>query len=241
MSVVAMFRVGIAVLAAAALFGVATLAFGQDLVPITVKVVVKVLPNKAGTPSHPQGVKVDVRGTIDIPHDYDPPLVESVTIWVGKGGIYNGAKFPICNFKALQRSGPNVCPARSIMGHATFKADADGVTTYPKATIINGGATRIYFYAVLSQPARVREALVMTVTELTSGPWHYRLFFKIPRRLQIVAGIPLRAEAFHAFFGREDWLASTSCPSDRKWRWRAEGRYASGQIVPASGTIPCRS
>ena len=115
----------------AALFGVAALAFGQDVVPIKVNVVVKVTPNKAGTPSHPQGVKVDVRGTIDIPHDYDPPLVESVTGWIGPGGIYNGAKFPVCNFQALQRSGPSVCPARSIMGHSTFKADADGVTTYP--------------------------------------------------------------------------------------------------------------
>lgn len=143
-------------------------------------------------------------------------------------------------FQALQRSGPRVCPARSIMGHATFKADADGVTTYPKATIINGGATKVYIYAMLSQPARVREALVMSVTKLPSGPWGYRLHLKIPRKLQIVAGVPLRAEAFHAEFGREDWLATTFCPRDRKWRWRAEGRYASGQIVPASGTIACR-
>jgi hypothetical protein len=206
-----------------------------------VDVVVKVTPNKAGTPAHPQGIKVDVRGTIDIPHDYDPPLVESVTVWVGKGGIYNGGKFPVCNFQALQRSGPSVCPARSIMGNATFKADADGVTTYPKAMIINGGATKIYIYAMLSQPARVREALVMSVTKLTSGPWNYRLHLKIPRKLQIVAGVPLRAEAFHIVIGREDWLASTSCPPDRKWRWRAEGRYASGQIVPVSGTVACRS
>ena len=81
----------------------------------------------------------------------------------------------------------------------------------------------------------------MTVTKLTSGPWTYRLHLKIPRKLQIVAGIPLRAEAFHIVVGRGDWLASTSCPSDHKWRWRAEGRYASGQIVPTSGTVACRS
>jgi hypothetical protein len=37
------------------------------------------------------------------------------------------------------------------------------------------------------------------------------------------------------------WLASTSCPLDHKWRWRAEGRYASGQIVPISGSVACRS
>ena len=47
-----MFRVGVAVLAAVALLGVAALAFGQDVVPIKVTAVVKVTPNKAGTPSH---------------------------------------------------------------------------------------------------------------------------------------------------------------------------------------------
>ena len=182
-----------------------------------------------------------MRGTIDIPHDYDPPLVESVTVWIGPGGIYNGAKFPVCNFKALQRSGPGVCPARSIMGHARFKADADGVTTYPKATIINGGATKFYIYAMLSQPARVREALVMTVTKLSSGPWKYRWHLKIPRksadrrrRPSASGGLPHRPRSRR--LARQHVL-----PARSKWRWRAEGRYASGQIVPASGTVACRS
>jgi hypothetical protein len=240
MSTVAMFRAGIAALVAAALLGVAALAFGQDVVPIKVTAVVKVTPDKAGTPSRPQPITIDVRARFDIPHDYDPPLVDSVTVWIGPGGIYNGAKFPACGFRALQRSGPKACPARSIMGHATVRADADGVTSYPKITIVNGGASKFYFYAVLTSPARVREAMPVTVTKLTSGPWRYRWHFTVPRRLQIVAGVPLRAEAFHGVFGREDWLASISCPADRKWRWRAEGRYATGQVVPASGSVACR-
>jgi hypothetical protein len=241
MSIVAMSRVGLAVLATAALLGVAALAFGQDVVPVKVSAIVKVTPNKAGTPSHPQGVIVDVRAKIDIPHDYDPPLVESVTAWIGPGGIYNGAKFPVCNFKALQRSGPSVCPERSIVGHARLKADADGVKTYPKITIVNGGATKFYMWGELKYPARLREALPVTVTRLTSGPWKYRWQFKVPRHLQIVAGIPLRVEIFHAILGRKDWLASTSCPPDRKWRWYGEGRYSSGQVVSARGSVPCRS
>ena len=236
-----MFRVGVAVLAAVALLGVAALAFGQDIVPIKVSAVVKVTPNKAGTPAHPQGVHVDVRAKIDIPHDYDPPLVQSVTIWTSKAGVYNGHKFPTCSFTAMERSGLRTCPARSIMGHATVRADADGVTTHPKVTLVNGGARHIYFYVVLSSPARVQQPIAATITKLTSGRWQYRLDFKIPRNLQIVAGIPLRAEGFHATFGREDWIASTYCPPDRKWRWHAEGRYSSGQVVPADGTIACRS
>jgi hypothetical protein len=236
-----MFRVGVAVLAAVALLGVAALAFGQDIVPIKVTAVVKVTPNKAGTPSHPQGVHVDVRAKIDIPHDYDPPLVQSVTIWTSKAGVYNGAKFPTCSFTAMEHSGLKTCPARSIMGHAKVTADADGVKSFPRVTIVNGGAHFIYFYVVLSTPARVQQPIAATITKLTSGRWQYRLDFKVPRNLQIVAGIPLRAEGFHATFGREDWIASTYCPPDHKWRWHAEGRYSSGQVVPANGTIACRS
>ncbi len=232
---------GLAALAGVVLFGVAALAFGQDIVPIKWTATVNVTPNKAGTPSHPRGVVVDVRAKIHIPPDYDPPLIQSVTAWIGKGGVYNGAKFPTCNLGALQRSGPKICPARSIVGHATVTASADGVTTYPKITIVNGGATKFYFYAVLSYPARLREALPVTITELTSGRWHYRMQFKIPRHLQIVAGIPLRGDAFHSVFGREDWIASTSCPRDHRWRWYAEVRYSSGQVVSADGAIPCRS
>ncbi|MES1193829.1 MAG: hypothetical protein ABUM26_05845 [Solirubrobacterales bacterium] len=234
-------RSGIAVLAAAALFGVAALAFGQDVVPIKWTASVKVTPNKAGTPSHPRNVVVDLRARIHIPSDYDPPLIQSVTVWIGPGGIYNGAKLPVCDFQKLRRSGPKACPARSIVGHATVTASADGVKTYPKITIVNGGATKFYFYGVLNYPARLREAVPVTVTRLTSGPWKYRWHFEIPRRLQIVAGIPLRAEAFHGLFGRGNWLVSTSCPRDRRWRGYGEVRYSSGQVVSQRASSPCRS
>lgn len=233
-------RSGVVVIVVGAVLGIAALASGQDVVPIKWTADVKITPNKAGTPSHPRGVVVDVRAKIHIPDDYDPPLIESVTVWIGPGGVYNGAKFPSCNFKALQRSGPSACPARSIVGRATVTASADGVKTYPKITIVNGGATKFYFYGVLSYPARLREAMPVTVTRLTSGPWKYRWHFKIPRHLQIVAGIPLRAEAFHGIFGREDWLASTSCPQDGRWRGFGEVRYSSGQVVSARQSVPCR-
>ena len=209
-----MFRVGVAVLAAAALLGVATLAFGQDVVPIKVSAVVKVTPNKAGTPRHPQGVKVDVRAKIDIPHDYDPPLVQSVTSGLSKAGVYNGAQVPDLQLRRRwSAAGCRTCPARSIMGHATGTADADGVKSYPKVTIVNGGAHFVYFYVVLSTPARVQQPIAATITKLTSARWQYRLDFKIPRNLQIVAGIPLRAEGFHATFGREDWIATHVLPA----------------------------
>lgn len=217
------------------------LAFGQDLVPIKITSVTKVTPNKAGTPKHPQGINIDVKSTIDTPRDYDPPLAQTVDVWISKGGNYNGGKYPTCSPEAMDRKGIGACPKKAIMGHGTGKADADGVASIPDITVVNGGAHAVHFYTVLQHPARVQKTVSASITKLNSGPWGYKAHATIPRSLQIVAGIPLRAESLHAMFGREDWIASTYCPPDHKWRWHAEGHYSSGQVVPADGTIACRS
>jgi hypothetical protein len=237
-----MLRVGIAVLVAAIALGVAALAFGQDVVPIKISAIVKVTPNKAGTPKHPQGVTVDVRVKVDIPHDFDPPLVNTVDIWLSKGGNYNGGRWPSCSQATLEHSGPKGCPARSIMGHGKAIADADGTKTYPTLTIVNGGATKVYFYVVLTSPARVQEPILGTVTKLpASSRWGYRVHSDIPRNLQIVAGIPLRLDSLHATAGRGDWIATTACPRDHRWRYHAETSYSSGQVVKTDGSVGCRS
>ena len=236
-----MIRVGVCVLTAAVALGVAALAFGQDVVPIKISAVVKVTPNKAGTPKHPQGVRIDTRVTVDIPDDYDPPLVQTVDIWFPKGGLYNGAKFPTCSESAMQHSGVKVCPPRSIMGHGTGVASADGTKTYPKLTVVNGGPNKVYFYVVLTSPARVQQAVPATITKLNSPRWSYHLHANVPRNLQIVAGIPLRLESFHAIVGRGDWIATTYCPPDRRWRYHAETAYNSGQVVRTDGSVACRS
>jgi hypothetical protein len=234
-------RVGIAVLAAAALLGVVTLASGQDIVPIKVWSKVTVTPNKAGTPAHPRGVIIDVRVKVDIPHDYEPPLGKTLDVWISKGALYNGHKWPTCSEASLARSGVRNCPKASIVGHGTAVADADGVKSYPKSIIVNGGAKKFYVYAMLSTPARVRQTIVVNVIKLNSPRWSYRLHSDIPRNVQIVAGVPLRLESFHVVVGRGDWWASISCPADHRWRYHAEGVFASGQVVTNDGTVACRS
>ena len=232
---------GLLVVALAVAGALATFAFGQDVVPIKITATVKVTPNKAGTPRHPQGVKIDARANIYIPSDYDPPLAQTVDIWFPKGGLYNGAKFPTCGEAALARRGLAACPKRSIMGGGHAKARADTVFTYPKITVINGGATRVYFYAVLKVPARVAEPVPADITKLSGNPrWSYKLHVKIPRNLQIVAGIPLRYDSLHTIVGRGDWLATTSCPADHRWRYHAEATYETGQVVKYDGSVACR-
>lgn len=219
----------------------AGVALAQDIVPIKIAAHVTVSPNKAGTPAHPQGVKIDVRATVDIPHDYEPPLVNTVDVWVSRGGRYNGGKFPTCSAATMAHGGIAACPKGSIMGHGKAVAEADTVPTYPTITVVNGGAHAMFFYTVLTHPARVAEPVPATITKLSGGPWAYKLHSTIPRSIQIVAGIPLRLNSLHVFAGRRDWLATTSCPSDHRWRYHVEAHYNSGQVVRYDGSVRCRS
>jgi hypothetical protein len=225
---------------AAAAGTVTAVAVGQDDA-IRITVTAKVTPNKAGTPAHPQGVRVDVKGTIQTPLDQDPPIVKSVDIWFPKGGLYNGGKYVTCNFVNLARSGPGVCPPKSVMGKGYAISDAAGVESKARVTLLNGGSRMVYAYVTLQRPARVREALKVPITKLGAGPWSYKAHVDIPQTLQIVAGIPLRVQSFRGYAGRGDWIATTSCPGSHRWKYHVETTYATGQVVKTDGAVACRS
>jgi hypothetical protein len=218
----------------------AGLALAQGPIPIKITATAKVIPNKAGTPSHPQGVRVDVTAHIQIPPDYDPPLVQSVDVWFPRAGVYNGGKFPSCSQNTLARRGVAACPKGSIMGHGTGDALADTVITHPQITVVNGGATRVYFFTVLNNPARVQAPVPAVVTKLAHGKWGYKLHATIPKVLQIVAGIPIKLKSLHIVAGRGDWIATTSCPRSKRWPYHAQALFDTGQTVTYDGSTPCR-
>jgi hypothetical protein len=217
----------------------AAIALAQGSPPITVHVYPKVIPNTAGTLAHPQGVRLDVRIEIRIPVNYEPPLVDEIDVWFPRGGLYNGDKYPTCSAQTLDRSGPRGCTADSIMGYGTGVARADTTFTYPKITVVNGGQHEVFFYTVLDNPARVQEPVPGIITKL-SGPWSYYLHVAIPKNLQIVAGVPIVLRSLHIASGRGDWLATTSCPPDREWRWKALVIFTGGQELHPHGEVGCR-
>jgi hypothetical protein len=108
-------------------------------------------------------------------------------------------------------------------------------------TIINGGRTKMYFWVVLFDPARVGAVVTGTIAKLNSQRWSYRLHADIPSVLQVVATIPIVVDVFHASFGRGDWITTTGCPRDHRWRYHVETGYRSGQVVRTDGAVPCRS
>jgi hypothetical protein len=213
-------------------------AAGSSL-PITVVVHARVTPNRGGTPAHPQGVRLDVRMTFGIPAGYDPPLVSRIEAWFPRGALFEGGRFPVCSKHVLIAYGPTRCPTGSILGHGTGLAMADKTPTHPQITIVGGGARRVWFYTVMTNPARVQEPVPGTVTRL-HGRWAYQLSVSIPRNLQIIAGIPIVLHTLDISAGRGSWLATTGCPADRLWPWKALGRFTDGQQIATHGALVCR-
>lgn len=207
--------------------------------PITVVVHPRVTPNRGGTPAHPQGVHLDVRMTFGIPAGYDPPLVSRIEAWFPRGALFEGSRYPACPKRVLIADGPTRCPTGSILGRGTGLAMADKTPTHPQITIVGGGARRVWFYTVMTNPARVQEPVPGTVTRL-HGRWAYELSVSIPRNLQIIAGIPIVLHSLDISAGRGTWLATTGCPADRLWRWKALGRFTDGQRIATHGALACR-
>lgn len=208
----------------------------------------KATPSKAGTVKRPQGVSITANAELITPTDMDPPIVERVEILVGKGLIWNDAKYTKCSKQVLDRRGPNGCPRTSLMGSATATGMADTEAARVDLLIFNGGDARKYVYATLNNPARVRETLIVESEKLQgSGPWGHRETIRVPRSLQIIAGIPLRVTKFKMQIGgksyAKDYVASTSCPRGG-WKYQVTADYLhetpdSPANTVNTGSIPC--
>jgi hypothetical protein len=202
-----------------------------------------VSPNKAGTKKKPQGVKLIYKATYTTSADVEHPIITGGSVLFPKGALYNGGKYPKCSESTLSHGGPSKCPPHSIMGSGTGKALADNVVTIPKITVINGGATKVWFWTVLQNPARVQAAVPGTITKM-SGKWAYKLTFKVPTSLQIVAGIPITLDNLKVTAGgksyAKDWLATTSCPASKKWPYQSTFDLSTGGSINYDGTVACK-
>jgi hypothetical protein len=172
-------------------------------------------PLSAGSPSHPQGVKLAVTLGWLTPDPATQPLVTKLDLWFPRGSQFNGARFPTCSVRVLDSAGPAGCPKASIMGRGIGDAYADTVITHPTFTVVNGGSSVVYFYTVLNNPARVQEPVVAHITRLRSA-FTYHLSVTIPNNLLLVAGVPIRLTSLRITAGRGDWLAITAPPAGIK-------------------------
>jgi hypothetical protein len=206
----------------------------------------QISPNKAGTKKNPQGVKLS--GTVKWTSEagVEPPIITAATAYIGKGGSYNGGKYPKCS-KATLQSKPSKCPKGSIMGAGSGSAFADTVITRPKVVFYNGGANWMYLYTTLFNPAFVQEPVPAKISKI-SGKWNYKVRITVPENLQIVAGVPIALRDFKYSVGgkkyAKDYITTTSCPSGNKYDFQLETEYlysdGSTSKSATQDTVPCR-
>jgi hypothetical protein len=203
-------------------------------------------PSKAGTKHDPRGLTIDASGRIDVEPGFEPPVVTGLDILVGKGLVWNADDYVKCTKRVLDREGLDGCPKKSIMASARVTARADTVVTHPDIVFVNGGWTRTFAYTTLYHPALVQKTIVVKRTKM-SGRWAHRESLRVPKSLQIVAGVPIQVTALQMRIGGKpyarDYITSISCPKGG-WRYRVTTYYrfdATGETSQDTfdGTIPC--
>jgi hypothetical protein len=238
---------GLVLVALAAAISIAVAAaMAQDLPKTDVSVKVKTTSSNAGSEKNPQGIAISAVGKLTTEPGFDPPVVTGVDILVGQGLSWNGGDYVKCSKRVLDREGPEGCPRESIMGSATATAKADTVDTQLDIVLVNAGSKRLFAYTTLTNPARVRETIVIKTTNMT-GKWRYRDSFRVPKSLQVVAGIPIQVTGFKLKLGGKpyarSYITTTSCPNGA-WNYQATAHYLydlTGQTATdtVSGSIPC--
>jgi hypothetical protein len=203
----------------------------------------KVVPNKAGTPSKPQGVSLTVSMHWDTPEDAERPIVQTFDVLFPQGSKYNGDKFPSCSQTTMARNrGTANCPKGSIMGQGSGVAYADDVFTRPQITVVNGGKDKVYFFTVLSNPARVQAPVLGKITKLgTRGKYAYKLHVEVPKVLQVVAGVPIQLKDLKVTGNSKKtlWLSTIGCPKDKKWPYSVTTGLSTGGAATYESTTPC--
>lgn len=228
--------VGISVLVAAA---IAVGAFAQE-VQTTFTVDAQVIPNKAGTPKDPQPVKIKASARFFTPQGVEPPVVTEGEALFPRSGNYNPQLFPRCSEATLNRYGPDKCPKKSQIGAARASAYADTIITHPKIEIFNGGKKVAFGYVTLYRPALVQIAVPARIRELPRGKWKYKVSFKVPRVLQVVAGVPIAARSIKGWIGKGKLLETISCPKSRRWPFEVTTRFTAGEPYTYRDSVPCR-
>jgi hypothetical protein len=196
-----------------------------------------VTPDRAGSPQHPQGVRIGLQVAFAGAGAQAAP-VRQLEVAFPPGNLYQGASVPACSAATLLNSGLTGCPSGSVTGTGQIVANAAGAQVAAPVTVVNGGADKVLVYVELNNPVRI-VAVVTASVEKLSGPSAYALRLTIPPALQSVAGVPVVLERMQLTAGRGDWLATVGCQGGA-WRYTANATFADGHGTSRQFAVPCR-
>jgi hypothetical protein len=222
----------------------------------------KISPKKAGTKKNPRGIQlIGSLGFKTITPGIEEPIITGGDVLIAKGGVWGGGKYPTCSGAKMRREQTtDVCPKGSIVGSGSGVAFADQTDAAPDVVFVNGGKSMLWAFTTLYNPAIVQEPVPIKIKK-TSGKWAYKASFKVPKVLQVVAGVPITLRSLNYKIGGKfklpgerkvtnaskyapKLLATTSCPKSKKYAYQATAHYLynTGQTAsrPYKGTVACR-
>lgn len=202
-----------------------------------------VSPSKAGTKKKPRSVnlKVNLNWKTSGPDGSNKPIVQKVVIDFPKGSLYLGGKYPSCTQAKLDEDLPGkVCP-KAVVGKGKGSAWADTVKTTPKFTLVNGGAKKMFLYTELVNPAVVNAPVPGTVKKGGKYPGGLQVTFIVPEILQVVAGTPISLINLTVQTKAKNWLATTSCPKNKKWPYQVTSSQDTTADAVFASTVKCTS
>ncbi|HYI79881.1 MAG TPA: hypothetical protein VEW67_03380 [Thermoleophilaceae bacterium] len=217
-------------------------------------------PKKAGTKKNPRGVQL--KGSLGfrtITPGIEEPIITGGDILIAKGGVWGGGKYATCSGAKMRKAqSTDVCPAKSIVGSGEGVAFADTTDAAPDVVFVNGGKSTLWAFTTLYNPAIVQEPVQIKIKK-QSGKWAYKASFRVPKVLQVVAGVPITLRSLNYKIGGKfklpngktvnaskhapQLLATTSCPKSNKYPYQATAHYLynTGQTAsrPFKGTVAC--
>lgn len=255
----------LAVLPAALVAAAVVAAPAAAQVPVTeFNSTAKIAPKKAGTKKNPRGVQLTGSlGFRTVTQGVESPIVTGGDVMIAKGGVWGGGKYAKCSKATMNRNqSVDECPAKSIVGAGSGVAFADTVNAAPDVVFVNGGKGMLWAFTTLYNPALVREPVPIAIKK-TRGKWAYRASFRVPKVLQVVAGVPVTLRSFNYKIGGKgrlpysvngsrsfnaaknapELLATTSCPRSNKYPYEATAFYLYNTGQKGSdtykGTVGC--
>lgn len=129
----------------------------------------------------------------------DPSQIISGSLWLPRGLALNPGAIPDCSRRSRLYPGIEGCPDDSIVGQPRYGVaftDIDDQFTDPDSVFVNGGPGRIWAFMTIYDPALVQELVAIEVHGLRGKKWSYRLDFRIPKVLMVVAGVPISLRSF---------------------------------------------
>jgi len=196
---------------------------------------------------------LDTRFATDVAGEL-PATIAKAVIYFPHGPRVNGALFPSCDPRRLQRfrGAPIACPRGSRLGGGVALGTSpqfSGVIEHLKVDLYNGrGGRSIVFWLHGENPVLIAGMIVAPFAALHGGRWGYRLTLPVPQDLQeIASGIFASLLDFKVTTGasvvrnghRYGFIEALACPPGALVPVRGVFSFRGGGGVSTDSYIAC--